>query len=127
MLLENGGNLLVLAGTEARDSTVGKGGQCKTWVRTPPQRLTLAGNIPLGGQKMSFRLWPGQKISRSLAVRQSSTQVRWRMHWSVARQEACLLMMPRDNVTPVKLEGAVRITDSATLTLEMASIPRLPT
>ncbi|MDI4527431.1 hypothetical protein E7V53_27810, partial [Escherichia coli] len=26
MLLENGGNLLVLAGTEARDSTVGKGG-----------------------------------------------------------------------------------------------------
>ncbi|MCV5579757.1 hypothetical protein OFO05_30625, partial [Escherichia coli] len=27
------------------------------------------------------------------------------------------LMTPRDNVTPVKLEGAVRITDSATLTL----------
>lgn len=26
-------------------------------------------------------------------------------------------MTPRDNVTPVKLEGAVRITDSATLTL----------
>ncbi len=36
-------------------------------------------------------------------------------------------MTPRDNVTPVKLEGAVRITDSATLTLEMASIQRLPT
>lgn len=89
MLLENGGNLLVLAGTEARDSTVGKGGAVQNLVRTPPQRLTLAGNIPLGGQKMSFRLWPGQKISVSLAVRQSSTQVRWRMHRSVARQEAC--------------------------------------
>lgn len=26
-------------------------------------------------------------------------------------------MTPRDNVTPVKLEGVVRITDSATLTI----------
>ena len=89
MLLENGGNLLVLAGTEARDSTVGKGGAMQNPGQDSATKVNSGGQYTLGRSKMSFRLWPGQKISESLAVRQSSTQVRWRMHRSVARQEAC--------------------------------------
>lgn len=89
----------------------------QNWVRTPPQRLTLAGNIPLGGQKMSFRLWPGQEdleVAGGTAIVYAGTLA----DASVSGATGSLsLMTPRDNVTPVKLEGAIRITDSATLTI----------
>ena len=63
MLLENGGNLLVLAGTEARDSTVGNGGAMQNLGQDSATKVNSGGQYTLVGQKMSFRLWPGQKIS----------------------------------------------------------------
>ncbi|WP_231332038.1 AIDA repeat-containing protein, partial [Escherichia coli] len=51
MLLENGGNLLVLAGTEARDSTVGKGGAMQNLGQDSATKVNSGGQYTLGRSK----------------------------------------------------------------------------
>lgn len=88
MLLENGGNLLVLAGTEARDSTVGKGAM-QNQGQDSATKVNSGGQYTLGRSKDEFQALARAEDLGLLAGQQSSTQVRWRMHRSVARQEAC--------------------------------------
>ncbi|KDY20483.1 outer membrane autotransporter barrel domain protein [Escherichia coli 2-316-03_S4_C2] len=55
MLLENGGNLLVLAGTEARDSTVGKGGAMQNLGQDSATKVNSGGQYTLGRSKDEFQ------------------------------------------------------------------------
>lgn len=117
MLLENGGNLLVLAGTEARDSTVGKGGAMQNLGQDSATKVNSGGQYTLGRSKDEFQALARAEdlqVAGGTAIVYAGTLA----DASVSGATGSLsLMTPRDNVTPVKLEGAVRITDSATLTL----------
>ncbi|HFO6378231.1 TPA: adhesin-like autotransporter YpjA/EhaD, partial [Escherichia coli] len=117
MLLENGGNLLVLAGTEARDSTVDKGGAMQNLGQDSATKVNSGGQYTLGRSKDEFQALARAEdlqVSGGTAIVYAGTLA----NASVSGATGSLsLMTPRDNVTPVKLEGAVRITDSATLTL----------
>ncbi|WP_447539223.1 AIDA repeat-containing protein, partial [Escherichia coli] len=55
MLLENGGNLLVLAGTEARDSTVDKGGAMQNLGQDSATKVNSGGQYTLGRSKDEFQ------------------------------------------------------------------------
>ena len=117
MLLENGGNLLVLAGTEARDSTVDKGGAMQNLGQDSATKVNSGGQYTLGRSKDEFQALARAEdlqVAGGTAIVYAGTLA----NASVSGATGSLsLMTPRDNVTPVKLEGAVRITDSATLTL----------
>ncbi|MFP1463231.1 AIDA repeat-containing protein [Escherichia coli] len=54
MLLENGGNLLVL-GTEAHDSTVGKGGAMQNLGQDSATKVNSGGQYTLGRSKDEFQ------------------------------------------------------------------------
>lgn len=89
----------------------------QNWSGLRHKGVNSGGQYTLGGQKMSPRL---RRADRVLAVR-AIVHAGTLADASVSGATGSLsLMTPRDNVTPVKLEGAVRITDSATLTLGMA-------
>lgn len=117
MLLENGGNLLVLAGTEARDSTVGNGGAMQNLGQDFATKVNSGGQYTLGRSKDEFQALARAEdllIAGGTAIVYAGTLA----DASVSGATGSLsLMTPRDNVTPVKLEGVVRITDSATLTI----------
>lgn len=117
MLLENGGNLLVLAGTEAHDSTVGKGGAMQNLGQDSATKVNSGGQYTLGRSKDEFQPLARAEdlqVAGGTAIVYAGTLA----DASVSGATGSLsLITPRDNVTPVKLEGAVRITDSATLTL----------
>ncbi|WP_176555256.1 AIDA repeat-containing protein, partial [Escherichia coli] len=55
VLLENGGNLLVLAGTEARDSTVGNGGAMQNLGQDFATKVNSGGQYTLGRSKDEFQ------------------------------------------------------------------------
>ncbi|EOU5292245.1 AIDA repeat-containing protein, partial [Escherichia coli] len=117
VLLENGGNLLVLAGTEARDSTVGNGGAMQNLGQDFATKVNSGGQYTLGRSKDEFQALARAEdllIAGGTAIVYAGTLA----DASVSGATGSLsLMTPRDNVTPVKLEGVVRITDSATLTI----------
>ncbi len=117
MLLENGGNLLVLAGTEARDSKVGKGGAMQNLGQDSATKVNSGGQYTLGRSKDEFQALARAEdlqVAGGTAIVYAGTLA----DASVSGATGSLsLMTPRDNVTPVKLEGAIRITDSATLTI----------
>ncbi|EGJ6501187.1 hypothetical protein INB80_005247, partial [Escherichia coli] len=110
------GNLLVLAGTEARDSTVGKGGAMQNLGQDSATKVNSGGQYTLGRSKDEFQALARAEdlqVAGGTAIVYAGTLA----DASVSGATGSLsLMTPRDNVTPVKLEGAVRITDSATLT-----------
>ncbi|WP_277885682.1 AIDA repeat-containing protein, partial [Escherichia coli] len=89
MLLENGGNLLVLAGTEARDSAtkVNSGGQY-TLGRSKDEFQALARAEDLQVAGGTAIVYAGTLADASVSGATGSLS----------------LMTPRDNVTPVKLE-----------------------
>ncbi|HDZ9975620.1 TPA: AIDA repeat-containing protein, partial [Escherichia coli] len=117
MLLENGGNLLVLAGTEARDSTVDKGGAMQNLGQDSATKVNSGGQYTLGRSKDEFQALARAEdlqVAGGTAIVYAGTLA----DASVSGATGSLsLMTPRDNVTPVKLEGAIRITDSATFTI----------
>ncbi len=67
-------------------------------------KVNSGGHIPSVGQKMSFRLWPGQKI---YGCWRDGNRLRRCAGGCIGQcaTGSLSLMTPRDNVTPVKLEG----------------------
>ncbi|WP_213207903.1 AIDA repeat-containing protein, partial [Escherichia coli] len=103
VLLENGGNLLVLAGTEARDSTVDKGGAMQNLGQDFATKVNSGGQYTLGRSKDEFQALARAEdllIAGGTAIVYAGTLA----DASVSGATGSLsLMTPRDNVTPVKL------------------------